>query len=167
MSAAPRGQNSRTSAANPKPVHAPQPTVKSPQARGRMARSKGQSGELEVVKILRDLTGHDVRRKVRQHAGDGDLEGLPFWSVEIKRHATVTPFKLWEWWGQAVDQARASKSLPVLIYRGDRAEWRCVWNADLHASPMPQPLCSDYEATLTAAPETWWALCRDMTNRRP
>lgn len=134
---------------------------------GAMSRTKGQTGEREVAAIIRDLTGHDVRRRVRQHQGDSDLEGLPFWCVEVKRHATVTPFKLWEWWSQTVEQARAAQCLPVLFYRGDRAEWRCVWNADLHRRPMPQPLCSDYEATVTGTPETWWALCKDMTNRRP
>ncbi len=141
--------------------------TKTAQQRGRMARTKGQSGELELTKILRELTGHDVRRRVRQHRGDGDLEGLPFWSVEVKRHATVSPGKLRAWWGQAVDQSRSSQTLPVLFFRGDRAEWLCCWNADLHRKPMPKPLCSDFESTLTGTPETWWALCRGMTNRRP
>lgn len=140
---------------------------KTAQQRGRGSRTKGQSGEREVAAIIRELTGHDVRRRVRQHQGDSDLEGLPFWCVEVKRHAAVTPFKLWQWWSQAVDQARASQSLPVLFYRGDRAEWRCVWNADLHRRPIPQPLNSAYEATVTGTPETWWALCKGMTNRRP
>ena len=56
-----------------------------------MSRTKGQAGEREVAAIIRELTGHDVRRHVRQHAGDADLAGLPGWSVECKRYRAVTP----------------------------------------------------------------------------
>ena len=50
-------------------------------------RNKGKAGELEVVGLVRNLTGWDVRRRVRQHAGDSDPEGVSGRSVEVKRHA--------------------------------------------------------------------------------
>lgn len=167
MMAAPSQQNGRTGRADNKVVQPIQPAAKSPQARGRMARSKGQSGERELAALLTELTGRTITRQVRQHAGDSDLIGLEYWSLECKRHAAVTPGKIDSWWWQCVEQSRASKKLPVLFFRADRGAWRCVWNADLHRRPMPQPLCSDYEATLEASPEVWWQLCKDMTNRRP
>ena len=46
-----------------------------------MSRNKGLSGEREVAGLLRDLLGYDVRRRVRQHGGDADLEGVPLWSL--------------------------------------------------------------------------------------
>jgi hypothetical protein len=42
-----------------------------------MQRNKGKTGEREVAAIVRELTGWDVRRRVRQHDGDSDLEGVP------------------------------------------------------------------------------------------
>ena len=166
MNASARPQNRPTSRAS-SPLVPTHQADKNHAARGRMARGKGQSGEREVAEIISRLTGHDVRRRVRQHGGDSDLVGLPYWCVEVKRYASVPPGLVAQWWDQAVRQARDTMLLPVLFYRADRSGWRCVWNADLHRRPMPQPLCSDYEATVTGAPEIWWALCSGMSNRRP
>ena len=58
---------------------------------GGLSRSKGQRGEREVAALLSELTGHDVRRRVRNHAGDSDLQGLPGWEIEVKFYAAVTP----------------------------------------------------------------------------
>ena len=125
-----------------------------------MSRTKGQAGEREVAAIIRELTGHDVRRHVRQHAGDADLAGLPGWSVECKRYRAVTPGLIAGWWAQTVSQARDVQAKPVLFYRADRADWRCVWPADLHASPKPATIRPGYEHTLNAEPSTWWAMVR-------
>lgn len=123
-----------------------------------MQRTKGQSGERELAALLSKLTGHDVRRRVRQHDGDSDLDGIPRWSIECKRHATATPGKVFDWWCQACDQARAAYLLPVLFYRADRGQWRAVWQADLHTGVSP--LRPDYFYTLEADPETWWQMVR-------
>lgn len=90
-----------------------------------MQRNKGKAGEREAAELVRELTGWVVRRRVRQHDGDSDLEGVPGWSVEVKRHRTATRGDLARWWAQAVTQAGAL--LPVLLYRADRAQWRAVW----------------------------------------
>lgn len=70
-----------------------------------MQRDKGKAGEREVAELVRELTGWDVWRRVRQHGGDSDLEGVPGWSVEIKRHRTATRGDLAQWWAQTVAQA--------------------------------------------------------------
>ncbi len=134
---------------------------KTPQQRGRGSRCKGQSGEREVAAIIRELTGHDVRRRVRQHAGDSDLEGLPGWSVEIKRHASTPPGKLAEWWVQCVAQAQAAQAVPVLFWRSDRAGWRCAWPAALHLADRPatSPIFND---CLVSDPLTWWRMTRHI-----
>ncbi len=42
-----------------------------------MQRNKGKGGEREAAELVRDLTGWDARRRVRQHPGDSDIEGVP------------------------------------------------------------------------------------------
>ena len=94
-----------------------------------MQRNKGKAGEREAAELVRELTGWDVRRRVRQHGGDSDLEGVPGWSVEVKRHRTATRAELAQWWRQAVSQSGDAR--PLLLYRADRAEWRAVWPRQL------------------------------------
>jgi hypothetical protein len=94
---------------------------------GLMSRTKGKVGEREIAALVRDLTGWDVRRRVRQHDGDSDLEGVPGWSVEVKRHATAPRADIRAWYAQAQRQAAADGLLPVLFYRRDRDDWRAVW----------------------------------------
>ncbi|OQW86218.1 MAG: hypothetical protein BWK72_18360 [Rhodoferax ferrireducens] len=132
--------------------------AKTPQQRGRMARGKGQSGELEVVGILRELTGHDVRRRVRQHGGDSDLEGLPGWCVEVKRHASTPPASIAAWWRQACIQAHHADLKAVLFYRADRGAWLAVWHAGHHCKAIPWRMNGDLRDTVTASPETWWRM---------
>ena len=43
---------------------------------GSLSRTKGAAGERELAALLSELSGRDVRRRVRQHAGDSDLLGL-------------------------------------------------------------------------------------------
>lgn len=123
-----------------------------------MSRTKGQTGEREVAAILKELTGRDVRRRVRQHDGDSDLEGLPGWSVEVKRYANAGAWHIYgKWWPQALVQAQSTGTLPVLFYRLDRGLWTAVWPADLHTGIKPVRV--DYAHTLSAAPTAWWAMC--------
>ena len=119
---------------------------------GLKSRRKGANGELEIAGIIRDLTGWDVRRKVRQHDGDSDLEGVPGWSVEVKRHATASRGEIRKWWEQAVMQAPDARARPVLFYRRDKDEWRAVWGID--NSP-------DYELTAEGSVEAWAMVARE------
>jgi hypothetical protein len=121
-----------------------------------MSRTKGQSGEREVAALLSTLTGHDVRRRVRQHFGDADLVGVPGWSIECKRYAITSPGKLAVWWKQAMHQAIDAKELPVLLYRADRVGWRCVWPAGLHIEGGM--MSSNIMDCLDADPSTWWRM---------
>jgi Holliday junction resolvase len=93
---------------------------------GTHSRNKGAAGERELVGLLRELTGLDVRRRVSQYSQDTDLVGVPGWAVECKRHAQVDRADLRNFWHQAVRQARGVE-IPVLFVRRDRDEWRAVW----------------------------------------
>lgn len=126
---------------------------------GALSRTKGQSGELEVATLLTAITGFSVKRRVRQHAGDSDLEGVPGWSLEVKRHAVAPLATVGSvWWPQTVEQAEEAGLLPVLLYRADRQPWRAVWPAGLHAVPRPQVLDVSFTSALVSDPSTWWEL---------
>lgn len=123
-------------------------------------RTKGQSGEREVANIIRDLTGWDIRRRVRQHDGDSDLEGVPNWSCEVKRHAAAQRGDIRRWWEQTVEQA-GGKALPVLFYRRDRDEWRAVWPVAVGLVEQKAGMWSAYEWTAEGSVEAWCAVARE------
>lgn len=139
---------------------APTPTpTKTAQQRGRASRRKGASGERELCHLLSDLTGYHVVRQVRNYRGDSDLTGVPFWCIEVKRHASVTPSLLKSWWQQAVRQAQESNAHPVLFYRADgQRQWCAVWQADLmYGAASPS---TAYDHTVHGSPEAWWRVCQ-------
>lgn len=76
---------------------------------------------------LKDLLGLDVRRRVRNHAGESDLTGMPGWAVECKHCATPA---LPAWWKQTVSQAQRGE-IPVLFYKLPRKPFRAVVPASL------------------------------------
>jgi hypothetical protein len=115
------------------------------------SRNKGKVGERELAGLLTDITGHEIRRKVRQHDGDHDLEGLPGWSIEVKRHAAAPRSSIANWWKQAFEQAQRTDIRPALFYRADRGPWRAVW----------APFGGDqYQDTTEADPALWWLMVR-------
>ena len=124
-----------------------------------MQRNKGQTGEREIAALVRDLTGWDVRRRVRQHDGDSDLDGVPGWSVEVKRHRTASRGDLAAWWRQSV--AQAGELLPVLFYRVDRADWRAVWPLSVALVQQRAEYWSAYDWTADTTVEAWAAAARN------
>ena len=125
----------------------------------RMQRNKGKAGEREVAGQIRELTGWDVQRRVRQHDGDSDLVGVPGWSVEVKRRRAATPGDIVRWWAQAV--AQAGELQPVLLFRLDRQDWRAVWSlAALLGSP-PRGDWLVYRWTAETGIDAWAAAVRE------
>jgi hypothetical protein len=127
---------------------------------GMKSRSKGKVGEREIAAIVRDLTGWEVRRKVRQLDGESDLEGVPAFSVEVKRHASATRGDIRCWWDQANAQAVAEGKVPVLFFRRDRDEWRAVWPMSLECAAAGR----GYEWTIEGSVETWAAAAREFVS---
>ena len=128
-----------------------------------MSRDKGQRGERDAAALLRELTGHDVQRRVRQHAGDADLVGLPGWSIEVKFYALATPSLVAGWWRQCVEQARREGTAPLLLYRLNRQPWRAVWPAAVHGAGGRGLYNTSLEEALQSDPSTW----RKMTAHLP
>lgn len=94
---------------------------------GAKSRTKGAAAERELAHLLADHLGVALKRKLEQTRDGGyDLEGLPGIALECKRYAKAGSSEKRTWWLQTIKQARASKSIPVLAYRLDRAEWTFV-----------------------------------------
>lgn len=125
-----------------------------------MQRTKGQQGEREVAGIISALTGYEVKRKVRQHDNDSDLEGVPGWSVEVKRHKSAGRAEIAGWWRQTCRQAGGR--LPVLFYRLDRDSWRAVWPVAVGLALQRAEQWSGYEWTVEGSVEAWAAVARDI-----
>lgn len=137
---------------------------------GAMQRTKGQAGERELARLIEDHTGWTVRRRVRQHEGDSDLEGVPGWSVECKRAAIS---RLNDWWMQAYEQSRKpgyKPAIPVLFYRLDRQPWRAMWplaacmmsTESLSAADINDSKWWDIKYTVTGTIEAWATVARDV-----
>jgi hypothetical protein len=129
-------------------------------AAGRKSRNKGRDGEQEIARLIRENTGWDVKRRVRQREGDSDLEGIPGWSAEIKRHKTATRGQIRGWWAQAVAQAKGAT--PVLFFRADRDEWRAVWPGVFHSPTAPD---TGYLLSVEGSVYAWAAAARELAPR--
>jgi len=127
---------------------------------GLKSRTKGKAGEREIAALIRDLTGWEVKRKVRQLDGESDLEGVPHFSVEVKRHAAATRADIRGWWSQAQTQASTEKLIPVLFFRRDRDEWRAVWPLGLEADAF----WTGYGFTVEGSVDAWAAVAREIAN---
>jgi hypothetical protein len=125
-----------------------------------MQRTKGAQGEREISGVIRDLTGWDVQRRVRNHAGDSDLTGVPGWSVEVKRHKCAGRAEIAGWWRQSCAQAR--DGLPVLFFRLDRDSWRAVWPVAVGLKMQRAEMWSGYEWTCEGTVEAWATVAREV-----
>jgi hypothetical protein len=125
-----------------------------------LSRTKGKVGEREAAALIREHTGWDAQRRVRQHDGDSDLLGVPGWTCEVKRHRTATPADIAAWWAQAV--AQAVSDLPVLFYRLDRREWRAVWPVAPLLQIQRSDMWTDARWTCDTTVEAWAAVAREV-----
>lgn len=129
------------------------------------SRRKGAHGENEIAAIVSGLTGFEIKRRVRQHEGDSDLEGIPGWTAEVKRHKRATRAQIGVWWYQAVDQSLKAGGVPVLFYRQDRDEWRAVWPLACSLQVQAADMWKGYMWTAEGSPEAWAAVMREAVQR--
>lgn len=88
---------------------------------GARSRTKGQAGEREVCKLLRENLGGDFTRNLDQARDGGGDVPCGIYLIEVKR---VAKSALPSWWAQAVASAKAKGKIPALWYRSDRKPWR-------------------------------------------
>lgn len=81
-------------------------------------RSKGQNFERKMSKMFNESFGLSTERNLQQSINGGDdLIGVPFFSIELKKHNTKT---IGTWWKQCAESARRQSKMPVLIYEMPR-----------------------------------------------
>lgn len=126
---------------------------------GKSSRAKGQMGERQIARELCDLLGLDIRRRVRNHAGESDLTGMDGWSIEVKHCSKLL---LRAWWEQTIGQAKPGE-IPVLFFRLPRKEWRAVVHVSTFTGSAVSPsLDFTVEMPLAAFAEVW----RDVESKR-
>lgn len=121
----------------------------------KMARTKGQNGEREIVKILQPIVEkyypeEEVGRNLEQtRSGGHDIAGVPGFAVEVKRHENLN---VKAWWKQTIEQAVRAQCRPVLLYRPNRKPWRAVISM---YEMMPTVVSTDYSMTLDMSLEAF------------
>lgn len=125
---------------------------------GAHSRRKGATGEREVARLILDLLGVPMRRRLAQYQSGGfDLEPaddddlLAAYAIEVKRVRRATQGTVARWWRQTC--AQAGGKIPVLWFRGDGEEWRIVCRMDVAGQRI--------EPILTAT--DWAVLVREAT----
>lgn len=130
--------------------------------KGRAARAKGARAERQVAAVIADLTGWQIKRRVRNHAGDSDLDGVPGFCVEVKDRAAPTMGDVRAWWRQTVEQAMRAIAVPVLFYKRQAGEWRAVW--PMHAIE-DLGWSGAYEMAVEGSVEAWSMVAREIHAR--
>lgn len=109
---------------------------------GANPRTKGQTGEREIAKLLNDVY-HKVyneagrplpedpvqRNQLQTAVGGCDLVGTLDFAIEVKRQEQLS---VNTWWAQAIESAKRLNHQPVLIYRQNKRKWMVVMYAQLH-----------------------------------
>lgn len=95
----------------------------------RMSRTKGKTGELEIVHMIQDAGWKQARRTHdgREQALRGDIANGPQTiHFEVKRTEKT---QIWSWWEQA-EHDHAETDTPVVVFRRSRSPWLAVIEFD-------------------------------------
>lgn len=94
------------------------------------SKRKGNAGERELAKILRDIYGFECRR-TQQFCGRGgesaDIVGLPFIHCEVKR---VEKLNIDDALEQATRDCKEGK-IPVVFHRKNKKKWKATLDLDM------------------------------------
>ena len=94
---------------------------------GSKSRTKGASGERELIREIEEWTGIKLERNLAQAFGGGhDLLGLDHWAIECKQYRDISDSDKKIFWHQAVFQARTVGKTPAVCFRADRQPWRVL-----------------------------------------
>lgn len=82
------------------------------------SRTKGAGFEREIVHIIKDTLGEEVKRNLDQWRDGGHDIALGPYLIECKRRASIA---VYEWLDQCTTACRGQKT-PLVVARGDRRE---------------------------------------------
>lgn len=111
-------------------------------------RTKGQTGEREVAKLLNAIVAKVraknalpklatidelFQRNQNQSAvGGSDLSNPLYLDIEVKRQEALS---INTWWTQVVDAADRSGGIPILIFRQNQKKWRICMFGNVPLQP--------------------------------
>lgn len=103
---------------------------------------KGDDAELEVARILHDLTGWPVRRKLGAGRTDdeGDLEGIPDTVVQVANWADVNRAIRQKPLDAEQQRANAGATFAVTLIRLRGGMWRAVLTPEQLATWMREAI---------------------------
>ncbi len=106
------------------------------------SKRKGDAGEREVAKELADRLGLPVRRKLGAGRKDdeGDLEGVPGWTLETKSYTDVLRAINDGLADLAREQANAGTTFGAVLVRRRGGRWIAVMDLDGLATVMRETL---------------------------
>lgn len=121
-------------------------------------RNKGAAFERFIASEIHRTTGFVVQRNLEQYRAreQGDLLGVPGWTIECKHYRTGAMFKP-EWWHQVEAAALASGNNPALVFRFNRQP---IWVAiDSGCRSLGYtPTLASFKSPIVLAFEDWLSL---------
>lgn len=93
---------------------------------------KGDRAELEVARLLADLTGWPVRRRLGAGRADdtGDLDGIPDTTVQVKNYRDITRAVAAVLAELPAQQANAGTTFAAGLVRRPGGRWFAVMDLD-------------------------------------
>jgi hypothetical protein len=100
------------------------------------AKAKGDRAELEIARLLHDLTGDPVRRKLGAGRLDdtGDLDGLTDTTAQVKNFADITRALREALHDLPTQQANAGTPYAVAFIRRPGGNWAACMNLEQWAA---------------------------------
>jgi hypothetical protein len=96
------------------------------------AKRKGDAAELEAARLLADLTGWPVRRRLGAGRSDdtGDLDGVPDCTIQVKNHRDISAALRCGINDLELQQANAGTPFAALLLRRYRGRWIAVMSLE-------------------------------------
>lgn len=106
------------------------------------SKRKGDFAERELAFLLSDLLGVTIRRKLGAGRKDdeGDLEGIPGWTIEAKNYANIATGINEGLKDLAREQVNAGTTFGVCFVRRRGGRWIAVMDMDQIATVMRETM---------------------------
>jgi hypothetical protein len=118
------------------------------------SKRKGDKAELEAARILAEHLGLPIRRKLGAGRLDdeGDLEGLPDFTIEVKNYANVTTGVAAGLADSTREQANAGTTHGAAMIRRPGGRWFVALTVDQFATLAREAIADAYDDELAE----WW-----------
>jgi hypothetical protein len=110
------------------------------------AKRKGDGAELEAARLLADLTGWPVRRKLGAGRTDdtGDLDGVPDCTVQVKNYRDITRAVREVLDELPMQQMNAGTTFAAGLVRRPGVRWFVVMDIPQFVTLLREATCADW-----------------------